>query len=336
MSPTPCLLLFCFVLLARAELPAAEPSSVPSYDPLFLDAAHPLVSATYRDLEVHDAKRGRDIPIRVWTSPPLHAPRPVILFSHGLGGTREASSYLAKHWAARGYIAVFIQHPGSDDSVWRGKPVDERLTAMKQAANGTNFLRRVQDIPAVLDQLARWNRTRGNEWYGRLDLSRIGMSGHSFGAVTTQAVSGQRFMGQARFTDKRIRAAIAFSPSSPRRGDPNTAFGSVSIPWMLMTGTRDVARIGTVDVASRLRVFAALPPGNAYELFLYNAEHSAFADHRLPGDTSMRNPNHHRVIVALSTAFWDATLQENTAARAWLRSNAPKALLEDKDRWRWK
>ena len=43
------------------------------------------------------------------------------------------------------------------------------------------------------------------------------MSGHSFGAVTTEAVSGEALpAGGQRFTDARITAAIAFSPSSPK------------------------------------------------------------------------------------------------------------------------
>jgi predicted dienelactone hydrolase len=32
---------------------------------------------------------------------------------------------------------------------------------------------------------------------GRLDLSHVGMSGHSFGAVTTQCLSGQKPTGEA-------------------------------------------------------------------------------------------------------------------------------------------
>ena len=40
---------------------------------------------------------------------------------------------------------------------------------------------------------------------GRLDLSKVGMSGHSFGAVTTQAISGQTTRwGKELFTDSRI------------------------------------------------------------------------------------------------------------------------------------
>lgn len=72
---------------------------------------------------------------------------------------------------------------------------------------------------------------------------------------------------------------------------------------MLMTGTKDTSLIVDADVKSRLAVFTALPPGGKYELVLFGAEHSAFTDRALPGDTEPRNPKHHRVILALSTAF---------------------------------
>ncbi len=161
------------------------------------------------------------------------------------------------------------------------------------------------------------------------------MSGHSFGAVTTQAVGGQTAArGLISYTDVRIKAAIAFSPSSPRLGDPQQAFGRVAIPWMLMTGTNDVSVIGDQTVVSRLAVFPALPPGSKYELVLDKAEHSAFTERPLPGDTEARNPNHHRVILALSTAFWDAYLKDNEAARAWLDGGGPASVLETGDRWR--
>src|SRR6185436_16697258 len=103
-----------------------------------------------------------------------------------------------------------------------------------------------------------------------------------------------------------------------RQGDPATAFGEVKIPWLLMTGTKDVAPIGDIDVKSRLSVFPALPAGDKFELVLNNAEHSAFTDRPLPGDKEKRNPNHHRVMLALTTAFWDAYLRQDKDAKAWL------------------
>ena len=100
-----------------------------------------------------------------------------------------------------------------------------------------------------------------------------------------------------------------------------------------MTGTKDVAAIGNTDLESRLAVFPALPPGNKYEIVLFEAEHLAFSDRAIAGSSSKRNPNHHRVILGLSTAFWDAYLRGDTAAKAWLDGTGPQTVIEKNDRW---
>ena len=316
-----------FLLLAGAVPLRAQERA---YDPLAVASS---AKVKMLDLTVRDDTRKRDIPIRVYYAV-KDSPSPVVLFSHGLGGSREGYAYLGNHWAARGYVVVALQHPGSDDAVWRGKPPGQVMRAMVAAANVQNLLLRVKDVSVVLDQLERWNKTSGNALFGRLDLKHVGMSGHSFGAVTTQAVSGQRMpQGTSPFTDARVTAAIAMSPSSPKRGTAAEAFGAVKIPWMLMTGTKDASPIGNEDVASRLAVFPALPFGNKYELVLDKAEHSVFSDRALPGDTEARNPNHQRSILAISTAFWDAYLGDSPAAKAWLSGDGPRGVLEGGDRW---
>jgi predicted dienelactone hydrolase len=288
------------------------------------------LAASPADHVVRDEARQRNIPLRVYL-PASTTPAPVVLFSHGLGGSREGYAYLGEHWASRGYVVVVLQHAGSDDSVWKGVPPGRRRRAMAEAASLGNFSLRVGDVRAVLDQLESWNKKGGHALAGRLDLARVGMAGHSFGAITTQAVSGQSFDAAGRrYTDRRIRAAIALSPSSPRVGDAATAFAAVEIPWMLMTGTRDTAPIGAIDVASRLKVFPSLPPGDKYELVLHEAEHSVFSE-RAPA-----NANHHRAILALSTAFWDAHLRQDETARAWLRGPGARSVLEERDRWQLK
>lgn len=303
------------------------------YEPLALpDNSKPKTL----DLTLGGEKGGRDLPLRVYL-PVSRSPAPVVLFSHGLGGSREGNAYLGEHWAARGYISVFVQHPGSDDSVWREKPMGERMKALNQAASLENFMARVKDIHRVLDGLEKFNTTTNSQLFGRLDLQRVGMCGHSFGALTTQAVSGQHFpMGDALMKEPRIKAAIMFSPSAPRRGDAQEAFGQVKIPWLLMTGTKDTAPIGNATLESRYAVFPALPAGGKYEVVLYNAEHSAFSDRALPGDREKRNPNHHLVILALSTAFWDAYLRGDQEAKAWLDGEGPSSVLEKEDRWQMK
>ncbi len=317
-----------WMLLAASILNG--PVAAAPYDPLAVPAAGEVRTI---ELTVKDAARQRDVPLKVYL-PESRGPEPVVLFSHGLGGNRDGSAYLGKHWAARGYVAAFLQHPGSDDSVWKDVPPARRLAALREAASLENFLLRVQDAPAVLDQLAKWNAESEHALAGRLDLTRVGMSGHSFGAQTTQAVAGQATaFGRQRFLDARIKAAVIMSPSVPKVGTAERSFGSVKIPWLLMTGTHDTAPIGGQTVESRRGVFPALPPGDKYELVLERAEHSAFTDRALPGDKEPRNPIHHRAILALSTAFWDAYLRDDRAAKTWLTGAGPRTVLEAEDTW---
>jgi predicted dienelactone hydrolase len=316
-------------------VPAGASDEKP-YDPLPIAGKAPAKTI---DLTVHDAKRARDLPIKVYLPAKGDGPAPVVLFSHGLGGSKDNNAYLGNHWSGRGFVAVFVQHPGSDESVWKDAPKAQRLDAMRKAASAENTLLRFRDVPAVLDQFERWNMEEGHPLSSRLDMARVGMSGHSFGAITTQAVSGQTVAGGvALFTDRRIKAAVIMSPSTPnnprRGGTPEQAFGTVKLPWLLMTGTHDLAIIGNADMKSRLGVFPALPAdGSKYQVVLDNAEHSAFTERALPGDSKPRNPNHHRAILALTTAFWDATLKDDPAARAWLDGDGPRSVLEPKDQW---
>lgn len=332
------------IRLLRGDAPAGTPNA---YDPL----ARSDAPIRQLDLVVEDDARRRELPLRVYLPPEPRAaapsdaaaapaPAPVVLFSHGLGGSCRNNPYLGEHWAARGYVAVFMQHPGSDESVWRDAAPLQRMATMRRAANGANILLRVKDVPAVIDQLERWNSQEDHALAGRMDLERIGMSGHSSGAMTTQAVSGQSQPLGPSVTDPRIDAAVMMSPSAPRRADASAvvrAFAGVRIPWLLMTGTKDEAPIGDQSVEMRLAVYPALPPGDKYEIVLWEAEHSAFGDRALPGDREGRNANHHRVILALTTAFWDAYLRRDPRAIAWLQSDGPnagpRAVIEAKDRW---
>jgi predicted dienelactone hydrolase len=322
--PIACLL--GVVTMARAADPA--------YDPLAIDS--PAALPAPLDLDVVDEGRERTIPVRVWL-PSHDRPAPVILFSHGLGGARDGNAYLGRHWSARGYCVVFLQHAGSDEAVWRDLPFPERLPALRKAINLSTTLDRYRDVPAVLDRLDAWNGEAGGPLDGRLDPARVGIAGHSFGAVTAQGVTGQRTADRRTpFTDRRIGAALLMSPSLPRIGDGQSAFGSIAIPWMIMTGTEDDSPVGNATPESRREVFAALPPGEKYELVLFQGEHQAFGDRVLPGSKRPRDPNHHRVVLALSTAFFDAFLRGDKAALGWLESDAPRSVLADGDLWQWK
>lgn len=318
---------WCCLVASMVLLPA---SVTRAYDPLM---AVSDLEAVER-MSLHDAARDREIPLLV-ALPVSDEPAPVVLFSHGLGGSREACGYLREHWASRGYATVFLQHPGSDATVWQDVPLRERRAAMEKAASARNSQDRIADVGFVLDTLAEWNADASHPFAGRFDLEHVGMSGHSFGAKTTQAVSGQSGWPARNGSDPRIDAAVIFSPGSPAGArTPEDAFAQVAIPWLLMTGTEDVSPIGNQSVESRLAVFPALPPGNKYELVFEAGTHAAFTDGGQ--QASRRNPNHHRAIQAITTAFWDAFLRGDKDAVAWLDGDGPRSVLEEKDRWQTK
>ena len=306
--------------------------AIENYNPLFASGS-PIETI---NSAVTDPLRTREIPV-LFYMPEATSPRPVVLFSHGLGGNLEAAVYLGLHWAARGYVAVFMQHPGSDQDILDGVPISQILNTLNAAASLTNFDARIRDVSAVIDQLEMWNEDSSSSLFGRMNLELIAMTGHSFGARTTQAVSGENLRSIARNTrEPRVKVAIPFSPSSPDAENSEELFQDVDIPWLLMTGTEDVSAIGDTTVADRLAVYPALPAGGKYELVLFDGEHHAFTDREISATQNPRNPLHHDIIKALSTAFLDAKLNDFPEALRWLEGEGARNVLSSMDSWQFK
>ena len=306
--------------------------TIGDYDPLQLGSLETQsITAT-----VLDGNRDREIPLLIF-QPTQSTPAPIILFSHGLGGTFETAVYLGEHWSARGYVAVFMQHAGSDAGILEGVAPAQILSVMRAAASAQNLIARVGDVSAVIDQLELWNADSSHFLGQRLDLDNVGMSGHSFGARTTQTTSGEIIPWLSYNTqDPRIKAALPMSASVTDLDTATQLLGGVNIPWMIMTGTLDESVINDTSVAQRLAVFPALPPGGKYELVLFEGEHHAFTDRPVSALQKPRNPAHHPAIMALSTAFWDSFLRGDPAARQWLEGAGALEVLAEKDSWQFK
>ncbi|WP_246119942.1 alpha/beta hydrolase family protein [Blastopirellula retiformator] len=289
------------------------------------------------DQEPKDASRDRVVPIRIYL-PETEKPLPVILFSHGLGGSRENSRYLGDFWAEHGYVSVFLQHAGSDEEVWKGVERRQILQAMKQAANGKNMLDRNKDVSFILDQLEIWNKQHDSALHSKLDLKHIGMAGHSFGAVTTTAVAGRKFPLGMTTSEPRLDAFLPMSPQTSKGMSAADSFGEIKAPMLCMTGTEDSSHIdGNTTPASRREVYKALPAGDKYELVFDGAQHSAFSD-TTGLRVGRRDPDHHPAIQQISLKFWDAYLKNDAAAKQWLQSNQPRkeTTLKKSDVWQWK
>lgn len=308
---------------------AASATAVP-YDPSRTDAP----PAAYEDFSIGIEQGARELPLRLYRAAGA-ARHGLILFSHGLGGSRAAAGFLGEHRAARGHAVLFVQHPGSDAAVWQDVPPAQRAAALRGAATAGQLLRRVRDIGALVSMLREPGHALPLRIGPRFDAARIGMAGHSFGARTTQVVAGQRLPGYGTtLSVGNIVAALVLSPSAPRGADPHEAFGAVARPWMLVTGTEDEIAIGA-RLGERLAVYPALPAGGKYELVLDGARHSAFVDgHSF--DRAPRDPRHHAALKAVSAAFWDAWLTGDDAARRWLEGPGVRRVLAPADRWRHK
>ena len=289
----------------------------------FADAAtyaapgpHPIASL---EQEWLDLERDRPMPVRIYHPEGAPGPLPVILFSHGLGGSRAGYEYLGRHWASHGYVSIHLQHVGSDESVWRGQA--DPMGAMRRAGNARNTMQRGLDVKFALDQVEAL-QVGDLVLGGRLDLERIGFAGHSFGSHTTLMAIGQMFVlpgGRTfSFGDPRIKAAVALSPAPLGRPEEVAqVYGAIRVPCFHMTGTRDESVISDAGPADRRIPYDNISLADQYLLILEGGDHMVFSGVRRGGDGT-KDALHHELIRMGATAFWDAYLREDEAARAWL------------------
>jgi predicted dienelactone hydrolase len=306
-------------------------ASVVSAEPYKGDAGPSKV--TTRDEDWRDAARDRVVPVRIYLPADLAKPAPVILVSHGLGGTRTAMAYAANHWCSHGYVVIALQHPGSDDGVWRnaGTP-REKLEAMRDAANGANLILRCDDVRFALDHLESLSKDAGS-LAGKVDLTKIGIAGHSFGAQTVQGVIGQR-LGGPRLqmppkADARIKAAVAFSPGLSR-GDPAWAFADVKVPCFHFTGTNDnVSLIRDMTLEQRRMSFDNIHAPGQRLITFEGGDHMVFSGNTLPNTDTTKYAHFHDLISQSTTAFWDAELLGDAKAKARLADDLPGEVRDD-------
>lgn len=280
----------------------------------------------------HDAERDRDLPLKIYTPVDADGRRPTILVSHGLGGTREGLAYLGEHWAGHGYVCIHMQHAGSDDAVWKDVPLRERMDAMRATTRDWRAaIARPRDVSFVIDELERRDLA-GEDLAGRVDLTRLAIAGHSFGAYTVLASLGQN-AGSPRLRDTplhddRLRAGLAMSPPVPgRRGNLAATFGSITAPILHMTGTLDDSPFTEAGAGDRRIAFDHIRGAEQYLLTLEGGDHMVFSGRRLRGEEGgERDPIHHRLIRMSSLAFFDACVMDDPAARRWLREEFAEVL----------
>ena len=139
------------------------------------------------DMEWTDAARQRQIPARLYWPTSIKtepAKAPLVVFSHGLGGSRLGYSYLGRYLAEQGYAVLHLQHAGSDRAVWTSG-IFSMLSNLRAAASDANAIARAQDVSFAITRVLADER-----FAPRIDASAIAVAGHSYGANTAMLVTG--------------------------------------------------------------------------------------------------------------------------------------------------
>lgn len=282
--------------------------------PFALPAAGAAAPAARRETW-RDAARGREVPVLL-RLPAGEGPAPLVLVSHGLGGSREGMGYLGQALAATGFAALHVQHPGSDSAIWRG--ASDPVSAMRDAARDPMVAaNRLLDVPFALDEAQR-------RLGARLDPARLAIAGHSFGSWTAQHALGQALpLSLPRIPDGRLRAGILLSPVLGFFGPP--AAGAIRVPLLHVTGTEDRTVLDRAGPEDRLAIFEAIRGTPQAAAVFAGAGHLAFAGREEAGAGHVAPAFHDRT-AALAVLFLRAALLDDAAAAAEIGRGAPSVV----------
>jgi dienelactone hydrolase len=288
-------------------------------------ASEPLRILLARGVFTDEQRGGRGVPFKIYhPAEPTGEKHPMIIWSHGLGGSRDGAGTLARFLASHGYIVVNIQHHGTDTSLWEGKPGHPWDVIKQSVISHQTKLDRFRDVPFVLDSLKIW--AQENPEIGVMfDFERIGMSGHSFGALTTQVMAGQLFPDEngdlISMIEPRFKAGILYSPvpiSNMTQASNEEIYSSMAIPLFHMTGTLDDSPLESFGTAERSQLFE-YGTAPAYFLSLQDGDHMVFVGSRGKLGENPKQKEHEEIIKVAALAFWDAHLRAMPQALEWLQ-----------------
>ena len=304
-------------------------SSVAATDGYKLETG-PLAVTEVSEIVLRDSQRNKELHLRVFY-PVETGKYPLIIFSHGAGGSQNCCDSLTRHWATYGYVTIqpthedsYLQHgtAGNDSraALAFAKAVHEALK------NPALWESRPRDISFILDSLPDLQK-RIAGLSSKIDTARIGIGGHSMGSYTSEAIAGALIdlpnKTASNFSDPRVKAFLCLSPQGPGQfGLTSHSFDNISLPYLGITGSQD--SLGPIASPAWHKIpFERSQPGNKFHLFITGANHMSFisAESLLPARSSQAAAIFGYTNSA-SLAFWDGYLKDDPAARQFLQSDA--------------
>ncbi len=290
-------------------------------------------------LVLHDEARGKDLEVLVRV-PSGEAAKgkklPLVIFSHGMGGSRKAFGALTEHWASWGYVVILPTHEDSVEIMRREgkKPAD--LLSKGGAARNVNPPERVKDCSFILDSLDLIESKVDGLAKGTIDRDHIAISGHSAGALTAQLAFGMKARTKSSpleavtIGDDRFKAAVIVSGQGVSRGWINQdAWEQITRPMMVITGSEDTVSVSKETPETRRHPYEFAKPGDKYLMFIEGATHSSYqgkSDRPLMRAKDPANVEKIGQIVQAGTlAFLDAYIGQGlgreTEARQYLKGD---------------
>lgn len=293
------------------------------------------------NITLKDERRNRELPVRVY-HPQESGSFPVIIFSHGTGGSQESFSYLGKFWASHGYVCIHPTHLGSDLSILQKIGLQALLEITNQPES---WLERPQDISFLIDSLSELEQ-QIPALRGKINQSFIGVSGHSYGAYTTMLLAGAiiEMPGVKAASLGRDDRTWVFLPISPpgtgRLGLNDCSWDKIAAPVMSISGTKDQGWEGEPPTW-RMEAFKYMQTGDKYHVLIKGANHFSFDPDvgigrkpfqrttRINQITQRQNSLEleRKIVIknylkTASIAFWDAYLKFIKPAKDYLYSDA--------------
>jgi len=250
---------------------------------------------------------------------------PVLIYQPGGGTARFIGTFVTEQLASAGYIVFSADHAGFSDTVvypdgyrfqadtlLMPKPLGPlRDDALKNWEwwEKEAFPTWKAEVRYILVKTKELDETAGQLYYKRLDLSRIGMLGWSFGGATAVQMSKD---------DRRVKAVV---------DQDGQLFGDVSEkgtsrPVMLMHhGNEDKSpKPSDAEVMKELiamtrerdRSFLDHSTNDRYEITIAKTQHGHFSDFLLffpPRSDELDAHRAHEIIVTYTLSFFDKYLR---------------------------